>query len=679
MIHRQLSGASPNQRPQIRDRKVDALMKSIYFLSFNMISFVPYAFGFLKSYAVQDPVIAAAYHWHHPFTNLEPVEPVVSAIVDPDLLCLSCYVWNHNHQMEIARRVKARYPDCLVVCGGPHVPDHPEDYFSRYPHADVLVHGEGEIPFAHLLREILEKKPNFERLQGISFSRSGNRVTTPMGPRLGKDLPVPSPYLNGTLDGFLGEKNGDRIALWETNRGCPFACCFCDWGVRTKNTVRLHSLERVTQEIDTMAAKGVQDIYITDSNFGLFKRDLKIAGLLVAARLRTGFPSRVRIQFAKTSNETVFAISRLLFENDMLWGTTLSMQSVDVDVLEAVERPHVDISVYADLKNRYRQHHIPTYTELILGLPEETRESFVGGVCRLLEIGMHDDIRVFELALLPNAPLSQPGMRERYGLQTRFKPIRITGAGFEREVVELVFGTRTMPYEDWAYCLLFAEMIQALHNGAFTRFIAIYLHREGLLSYRRFYDGFLGYMLKDTRGLGRVFYRLKKLIHDYHEDPDMPQVNRILTQPDMLALLRRYHATRKGWPLWTWLWLSLCEDKGTFYRSVAGFLSSQGLGIDGPLEDLLHYQQEIMLTPEYDPKRGKAVACRYNWRAYFFEASDLIPAEITLHYADTHMGASHQYPLVAHDRQAFVTAAIGYSYPYSKFRHFFHQKLSIPE
>ena len=369
----------------------------------------------------------------------------------------------------------------------------------------------------------------------------------------------------------------------------------------------------------------------------------------------------------------MFAISRLLFENDMLWGTTLSMQSVDVDVLEAVARPHVDIGVYADLKNRYQQHHIPTYTELILGLPQETRESFVNGIGRLLEIGMHDDIRVFELALLPNAPLSQPGMRERYGLQTRFKPIRNTEAGFQRELVELVFGTRTMPYADWAYCLLFAEMIQALHNGAFTRFIAIYLDREGLLSYRQFYDGLLGHLLADARGIGRVFNRLKKLIDDYHADPDMPQVNRILTQPDMLRLLRRYHPTRRGWPLWTWLWLSVCENQTEFYRSVADFIASQGVENDTTLEDLWHYQQAIMLTSAYDPRCGKTIACRYNWQDYFFEAADLTPAETTLHVADTHMGPGRQYPLVPDDQQAFVTAAVGYSYPYSKFRHFFHQ------
>ena len=125
--------------------------------------------------------------------------------------------------------------------------------------------------------------------------------------------------------------------------------------------------------------------------------------------------------------------------------------------------------------------------------------------------------------------------------------------------------------------------------------------------------------------------------------------------------------------MWTWLWLSVCEDRAEFYRSVAGFIASQGIERDATLEDLLHYQQAIMLTPAYDPGRGKTIACRYNWQAYFFEAADLTPAETTLHVADTHMGPGRQYPLVPDDRQAFVTAAVGYSYPYSKFRHFFHQ------
>lgn len=648
-------------------------MQSIYFLSINMITFVPYAFGLLKAYAQQDAAIAAGYRWHAPVTDPQPVDAVVERIVEPDLLCLSCYVWNHHQQMEIARRVKMRYPACRVVCGGPHVPDRPADFFQRFPQADILVHGEGEIPFARLLRELLADRPDPARVDGLSLNRSGRPQTTPPARRLDNSLPVPSPYLNGSLDPFIGEAGGNRIALWETNRGCPFACAFCDWGVRTKNRMRRHAMDRITREIDYLSGKNVADIYITDSNFGLFKRDLEIARLLVAARRRTGFPKRVRIQFAKRSNETVFAISRLLVENDMLWGTTLSMQSVDLDVLAAVARPHETIETYAALQERYRRHQIPTYTELILGLPRETRQSFMDGICRILEAGMHDDIRVFELALLPNAPLSRPDMRERYALQTCFKPIRMVAEGHMREYVELVFGTRSMPAEDWVASLLFAETIQALHNGAYTRFIAMYLHHEGYLSYGRFYGGWLSHLLTDSDGIGRLFRRLQQLITDYRDDPDMPQVNRLLTQPDMLAALRRYHPTRRGWPLWTWLWLRINENAGAFYRELSEWLAGTDLAADDAVTDLFHYQQAVMLRPDYDPARGRTVTCEYNWQDYFFQGAALKAQPTTLHFGDTHMGPGHQYPLVPHDLQAFVSAAIGHSYPYSKFRHFFHQ------
>jgi len=167
------------------------------------------------------------------------------------------------------------------------------------------------------------------------------------------------------------------------------------------NKMRRHDLDKTIQEIEYMGTHKVEDIYISDCNFGIFKRDLELAKKLVESKKKYGYPKRVRIQFAKNSNDTVFEISKLLHDNDMLWGTTLSMQSVDMNVLEAVARQHIGISNYKKLKDRYLEARIPTYTELILGLPLETRDSFINGICTLFDIGIHDDIRVFELALLP--------------------------------------------------------------------------------------------------------------------------------------------------------------------------------------------------------------------------------------------------------------------------------------
>jgi putative methyltransferase len=648
-------------------------MKNIFFLCLNAIQFVPYAYGTLRSYTQENQKIRENYRWMEPIWRMDPVDDIVAGIEAPAVLCASCYVWNHNHHCHIASQVKKRYPGCKVVFGGPHVPTHGEDYFQSHPYVDVLVHHEGEIPFMNLLLSFLEENEDVSAIEGITYNQNGRAIHTGGNPRLPKDLPIPSPYLNGLFDGFIESSSGARIGLWETNRGCPFACSFCDWGVRTMNRLRLHDFEKVAAEIVYMARKQIADLYITDCNFGIFQRDLEFARLLVEAKKKYGYPKRVRIQFAKKSNDTVFKISQLLNENDMLWGTTLSMQSVDMNVLRAVDRQHIGIENYKKLKTMYSAHGIPTYTELILGLPLETRGSFVGGICSLFEIGIHDDIRVFELALLPNAPLALPEERKKYGLRTQFRPLRQVLPGQVPEVVELVFETSTMSYEDWAYCLLFGETIQAIHNGGYTRFLAIYLNDTGRMSYQEFYDSFLQYMLRTADVCFDAIRRGRTLIDDFYNDPEMPQIQRLLVQPDIMAFLSSYNPRRKGWQLWAYIWLWITEHIESFYGSLSKFLSESGIEVDDQLEELLRYQKEIMITLDYNPNEGKTVSYDHNWHGLFFQQQPLRPVPCRLTYTDSRMGVSHRFALKKNDRISFTRAAIGISYPYSKHLHFFHQ------
>lgn len=638
-----------------------------------MIRFVPYAYGFLRSYAQQDDRIARHYTWNEPFCHMASAGTITDRIIDPYMLCASCYVWNHNQHVEITARVKKQYPDCLVVMGGPHIPNASETYFKTHPHVDILVHGEGEITFHRLLSELLETSPDLKNVPGISFNVKGLAVKTDPGLKLAKHLPVPSPYLSGLFDSLLDDDTKNVFALLESNRGCPFSCSFCDWGVRTMNTVRHHDMERIRLEIQFLAKKGIEDIYVTDSNFGLFRRDLDIAEGFVENKKKYGFPKRIRIQFAKKTNARVLAISKLLHEHDMLWGTTLSLQSVNTNVIEAVGRPRIDLQAYREVSETYSKQNIPTYTELILGLPLETKESFIRGICRLFDMGMHDDFRVFELALLPNAPLAQPSQRKAYRLHTKEKAIRKAAPGCATEFVEVVFGTRTMSHDEWADCLLFAETTQALHNGGYTRFVAIFLKAVHQLSFFDFYTGFLDFILTRDVKSSRGFLRVQKLIHDYYERPPIPQVNKIFTQPDMMAFLTRYNPDRKGWPLWSYLWLWILETLDSFYTCLRRYIESLGMVVDDRMNDLIQYQRELMLTPDYNPQSGKQVRYAHDWHDYFFNNKPLRRQRVAYHYHDQRMGTSFRYDLVKNNRKKFVTAAIGYSYPYSKFKHFFHQ------
>jgi hypothetical protein len=141
----------------------------------------------------------------------------------------------------------------------------------------------------------------------------------------------------------------------------------------------------------------------------------------------------------------------------------------------------------------------------------------------------------------------------------------------------------------------------------------------------------------------------------------------------MVTFLSSYNPKRKGWHLWTYLWLSIGETRDDFYATLREFLIQEGIRVDKKIEDLLRYQQELMLSLDYDPARGKDVTYQFNWFDYFFNDSPLQEVQTTLRYTDTHMGITNRYQMEKDNRFKFVNAAIGISYPYTKFRHFFHQ------
>jgi hypothetical protein len=143
-----------------------------------------------------------------------------------------------------------------------------------------------------------------------------------------------------------------------------------------------------------------------------------------------------------------------------------------------------------------------------------------------------------------------------------------------------------------------------------------------------------------------------------------------------MAFLDSYNPRRKGWPLWTYLWLWLAEHREAFYRDVGDFVGQLGLAGDPAVADLLAYQQRLMITLDYDPDVGKIVDTTHTWHDYFFNDTPLAEKDCRLQYRDRFMGVSHRFALKPGDRLAFTRAAIGISYPYSKHRHFFHQPAS---
>jgi putative methyltransferase len=666
--------------------------RRVYFVGLNNVPFLPLVAGLLRAHAEADPQVAAGYTFADPVFLAAPPEEVAAGIVAPDVLGLSCYVWNFRRQMKVAKLVKQRYPDVLVVAGGPHVPDRPGSFFAEQPWVDVAVHGEGEDAFRALLVERLKPEPDYRRVPGVSVRHGRHALPGAPPVRLGREIRTASPYLLGYLDAAVAacRERGLRFyALWETNRGCPYSCAFCDWGSATMSALRMFDDERLTEEIDWFGRHDVEDVFICDANFGIVARDEEIARALAEVRAQYDAPRQIRVNFAKNSNERVLAISRTWHRAGLLMGTTLSLQSTDLDVLEAIDRKNIGIDNYGRLQRRYRAEGIPTYTELILGLPRETGESFRRGVGSLLAAGNHDDIRVYEFAILPNAPINTPAKIEQYGLRTLPKRLYVEEPGTpadEAETVDMVVRTAAMSRDDLVDGFVFVALIQALHNGCYTRYLAQHLAGAHGIDYTRFYTDLQAYYAaRPDTVLGALLARLTRLYQDYYTEPGLPLANLVASQPDLAAGLARY-GVRRGWTVDHWGWLTVAGQFDRFTAELPGYLASLGLPVGAAvgegspadvLAEVLRFQRDIMVRPDYDPSAGKSCRYRYDLPAYF-RGEPLRRGGTQVRFADRVLGPNGRNPLVPGDLKAFARAALGPSYPISRIRRYQHQ-LDIAE
>jgi len=653
-------------------------MRDISIVCLNNLPFLPYVHGLLRSAVESDAALAERFRFREPVFVLQPVEEIVERVLGSDVLGFSCYVWNVRRHMAIARRVKERRPQTLIVAGGPHVPDRPEEFAREHPYVDVLVHGEGEDAFCRVLERLASGLRDWTGIGGISFAQGGATVTAARsGARPPREIRLRSPYTAGYLDGAIDEcrrRNRRFYALWETNRGCPFSCTFCDWGSATMSNVRLFDEASCRADVEFFGRERIPNVFICDANFGMLPRDVELARLLGEVHDRTGFPQQIRVNFAKNSNERVFAISCELARRDMSMGTTLSVQSMDADVLEAIARKNIKFDNLRELNARYAAAGIPTYSEVILGLPEETMETFKGGIGALLETGAHADVRTYELTLLPNAPISTPESRERYGLRTIEKSIygRVEGAAAdEDEVAELVIATRTMPTTDWIECQVFAQVVQALHCGGYTRFLAIHLRRAYGIPYHAFYDELIGYFSQRPRTvLGRLLHELRSVYARYAQEPALPQLHLVASVPYLAQEMRPF-GDRRGWTPADCCWLYAAVRRSAFYDELAPFVAGRASGEE--IAALLRYQNDVMLAPEYDPALGKTSLYPYDFPAYFADAGPLRRRSVEVARRDRLMGINRDCELKRGDLAAFARAAVGESYPIARVRRYIHQ------
>ncbi len=587
------------------------MKKKLFFFqvnySYGRSVHIPYTAGQLCAYAFADNDVADNYSLENIFFLREPVESVLKRIDNPAIVAFSTYIWNCNYNKTVAKKIKEKYPDCVIVFGGHHVAPG-GGMLEECPYIDYLLHGEGEVIFRRLMRSLigLDKA---EDIPGISMRTDFGILTNPE--MVSTECDFPSPYTNGYFDKILKENpDKDFMALIETSRGCPNSCAYCDWSCM-KSKIRKFPIERIYGEIDWMKNNRIYGLGSADSNFGMFKRDEDITDRIIAAKKEGGRPLGFQTSYAKNSTQTVFNIGLKLEKSGMNKGITLSFQSMNKDTLKNIGRENISIEYYSELMELYNNAGVATYTELILGLPGETYESFVDGIDQLLNLGQHNSIYIHNCEWLPCSIMGKKEYIDRYQIGISNVPLNQPHRELNNnddipESSSIVTSTYSMSNDDWKKMNLFSFAVQCFHHMGILQFFALYLYQEGYCSYKEFYSSLLEYILANPETVaGKTFAAIEKYLE------------KVIAETDTLSCSDKRFGNVL-WPFEEYAYLCTVYEADKFYDETVDFLLSFGIE-EKIFRELLEFQRNM---PKQPFKKLVKLDFSYDFLEYFLSALD---------------------------------------------------------
>ena len=467
--------------------------------SFGGQYYLPYSIGILRAYAEKALVSRESYEFLPIVYKREPIQKMADRLRDADIIFYSVYLWNALISTEIAHRIKNLNPDVVNVFGGPQIPESRDKAFSFLldnSSIEIISFGEGEIPFTKILENYENKR--WEDIPSIAFRHSDNSVAFNEHSETVQDInQIPSPYLMGIFDELI-EQNQKEIwqARLETNRGCPFTCAFCYWGKKSARKIRKFDLDRIYQEIDWISRNKIEFVFCCDANFGILKRDADIARKVAENKKAYSYPQAFSIQNTKNSTERIFELQKILNDSGLQKGVNLALQSLNDTTLRYIARSNIDKRIYAELQKLFSNNNIATFSDLIVGLPGETYESFTRGVSEIIESGQHNRIQFINLTVLENTLMADPEFQKRHEFtitETELIPHHSSLNTIEnmKEFQNLVTATNAMPERDWIKSRVFSWMASLLHFDKLLQIPFVIIHEIYGISYKEIIEAFM--------------------------------------------------------------------------------------------------------------------------------------------------------------------------------------------
>ena len=359
------------------------------------------------------------------------------------------FVWNEPFLKKILKELKRYNYRGRIVMAGPQVSYVEKGQLEKYyPEVDVFIRGYAE----HAVSELAEGK---DGILGVHVARSqdkGLHTSTTLSE-------LASPFLDGTLQ-------PQYFMRWETTRGCPYSCSFCQHrdpassSSRNKSWTKIqHSQrDRIISEIEWFIENHVRDLAVLDPTFNTMN-GYTVLDLL--ERLR--YSGKISLQCRPERVTTAF-----LDQVESLSKTTgaevileFGVQTLDAEELVYIERvrnanPHSLAKKVLEKLVLVHQRKIKHEISLIFGLPLQTVESFQETIQKIQE-KTDGSLVAFPLMLLRGTPLYY--QQHKLGL--------VQGTDIAHPILDRVqkfiphvVTTPSMTYNDWMTMANIAASLQ---------------------------------------------------------------------------------------------------------------------------------------------------------------------------------------------------------------------------
>ena len=492
---------------------------------------LPYSIAAVWSYVNQFDEIKNNFEVIDCIFKREEFSEILERIENPHICLFSHYLWNENYNLQLAKLIKSRWPECVIVFGGPQVDEDGDIFIKENLFVDSIVINEGEVSLRYLLNDYLNGK-SIEKIYQITKRVELSGLPSPF---------VDSDILQKIVDNNPGTKWATCL---ETNRGCPFACTFCDWGSLTQAKIKKFDLEKIFREWDWIVENNIEYVHIADANFGVFyDRDKEIIDYMVKKKIETGYPHNVSASWYKNSAEKMIGLAKRLEMVGLNRGFTLSVQSLNDQTLISIERKNMEISKLSNMYEECDKQGVTYYTEFILGLPYETKQTWKEGLCKAIDSGCHYFIDIHPLEVLKNSEFSNQVMEFNYEVFT-FSVINKNQPSRIPEQHKYVISSEFMSRQDYIDSWMFGWLLLNFHHYGWTQFISKFAKNHLNISYLKFYEDFLNNCIKKDVFLNNLYVEQEQQLTDFFWNTES---NSIFDNDNVIVVLNQiqWHNHRK--------------------------------------------------------------------------------------------------------------------------------------